>query len=262
MPFNAAGLYSLPQAAFVPGSVISSTAMNSDLSDIATALTNVKQQLITISGNAPTFEILSAARTYYVRTVPLPVTISIGTPAVVSWSGHGLSVGSAVIFSVIRTRAPIGTGVTITLASPGVVTWTNHGLSINDPIQFDTTGALPTGMSAGTTYFVSAVGFTTSSFQFSATVGGLSINTSVGQSGTHYCEQVGTMPNNINEGTIYYVIAAGFGAGRDVAILQRRQYQAHGGEALGVLGLHRLFHRVIELFAQRHRSSLFNRPAI
>lgn len=214
MPFNTAGLYSLPQAAFVPGSVISSTAMNSDLSDIASALTNVKQQLITIAGGGvPEFEILSANRTYYVRTAPLPLTISIASPAVVTWAGHGLAVGDAVVFSVIRTRAPIALGVTITLATPGVVTWTNHGLSINDPIQFDTTGTLPTGMIAGTTYFVSAVGFTTSSFQFSATVGGVSINTSVAQSGTHYCEQVGTMPTNINEGTIYYVLAAGFTSG-------------------------------------------------
>ena len=42
-------------------------------------------------------------------------------------------------------------------------------------------------------------------------------------------------------------IAAGFGARGDVAVLQRRQHQAQGGQALGVLGLHRLFHRVVEL---------------
>jgi len=39
MPRNGSGSYSLPQAAFVAGTTISSASMNSDLSDIATALT-------------------------------------------------------------------------------------------------------------------------------------------------------------------------------------------------------------------------------
>lgn len=39
MPRNGSGTYSLPQAPFQPGTVISSSAVNSDLSDIATALT-------------------------------------------------------------------------------------------------------------------------------------------------------------------------------------------------------------------------------
>src|ERR1700693_12894 len=39
MPRNGTGTYSLPQAAFVPGTTISSSAVNSDLSDIASALT-------------------------------------------------------------------------------------------------------------------------------------------------------------------------------------------------------------------------------
>ena len=40
MPRNGSGIYSLPQAAFVPGTTISSSAVNSDFSDIATALTD------------------------------------------------------------------------------------------------------------------------------------------------------------------------------------------------------------------------------
>jgi len=39
MPRNGSGTYGLPQTAFVAGTTISSAAMNSDLSDIATALT-------------------------------------------------------------------------------------------------------------------------------------------------------------------------------------------------------------------------------
>ena len=76
------------------------------------------------------------------------------------------------------------TTVTISIASPGVVTWTNHGLPAGRKIIFQTTGALPTGITANTTYFVSATGLTANTFQFSATNGGASINTSGTQSGT------------------------------------------------------------------------------
>lgn len=74
--------------------------------------------------------------------------------------------------------------VTISIASPGVVTWTAHGLSANQPIVFSTTGALPTGLTAGTRYYVIGSSITTNTFQVSTTPGGTAINTSGTQSGT------------------------------------------------------------------------------
>lgn len=73
--------------------------------------------------------------------------------------------------------------VTITIASPGVVTWTAHGFTAGTPIVLSTTGALPTGLTAGTTYYI--VTPLTNTFQLSATPGGAAINTSGTQSGTH-----------------------------------------------------------------------------
>lgn len=73
---------------------------------------------------------------------------------------------------------------TISIASPGVVTWTSHGLLANDPVKFSTTGALPTGLTAGTTYYVKTV-LTADTFTLSATSGGTVIATSGSQSGTH-----------------------------------------------------------------------------
>lgn len=73
--------------------------------------------------------------------------------------------------------------VTVSSASPGVVTWTAHGMSDGDPVVFTTTGALPTGLSANTTYYV--VSATADMFQVSATQGGAPINTSGSPSGTH-----------------------------------------------------------------------------
>lgn len=77
--------------------------------------------------------------------------------------------------------------VTITIASPGVVTWNFHGLSTGTPVVFTTTGALPTGITAGTTYYVIAVDAST--FQiatsFANALAGTAVNTSGSQSGTH-----------------------------------------------------------------------------
>lgn len=73
---------------------------------------------------------------------------------------------------------------TVTIASPGVFTRVNHGLYSGDKIIFETTGALPTGLSAETWYYV--VQPTGDTFQVAATKDGTAINTSGTQSGTHY----------------------------------------------------------------------------
>lgn len=82
--------------------------------------------------------------------------------------------------------------VTITIASPGVVTLIGHGLAANTPVLFTTTGALPTGLSVNTIYYVRNA--TTDTFELSETSGGASINTSGTQSGTH------TLYSNPNKG--------------------------------------------------------------
>jgi hypothetical protein len=70
------------------------------------------------------------------------------------------------------------TAVTISVASPAVVSWTGHGLIANMGIVFSGTGIIPTGITAGTTYYVSATALNANDFQISATIGGASINTS------------------------------------------------------------------------------------
>jgi len=75
---------------------------------------------------------------------------------------------------------------TITIASPGLVTVTGgHGLSIGSPVSFSTTGSLPTGLTAGTTYYVLSSGFTATTFQVALTPGGTAIVTTGTQSGVH-----------------------------------------------------------------------------
>lgn len=148
------------------------------------------------------------------------VTISIASPGVVTWNSHPFVAGERLR---LTTTGALPTGLTaatqdyyvspaalgtnsftvgtkartpficsMTIASPGVVTTLDntgagvaHGLSAGEVVVFDTTGALPTGVTAGTPYYVIATGLTTSAFQFSATLGGAAVNTSGSQSGTH-----------------------------------------------------------------------------
>lgn len=77
--------------------------------------------------------------------------------------------------------------VTITIATPGVVSWTAHGLENGQRVQITTSGALPTGLTASTTYFVAGKG--TDDFKLSTTLAnaaaGTYIATSGSQSGVH-----------------------------------------------------------------------------
>ncbi|MCC7443187.1 MAG: hypothetical protein IT285_16260, partial [Bdellovibrionales bacterium] len=77
--------------------------------------------------------------------------------------------------------------VTITNASPGVFTVASTtGYYNGMPITFSTTGALPTGLTALTTYYVTNLGVDgAGKYRVSATLGGADVNTSSAGSGTH-----------------------------------------------------------------------------
>jgi hypothetical protein len=72
---------------------------------------------------------------------------------------------------------------TISQASPAVVTCNGHGLADDQEILFQTSGALPDPLVAGTHYFVVYVGVNT--FNISLTAPGSTIDTTSAGSGTH-----------------------------------------------------------------------------
>jgi hypothetical protein len=72
--------------------------------------------------------------------------------------------------------------VTISIASPAVITVPNS-CAANQAIVFQSSGALPTGLTAGTVYYVISAGLSTTSFEVSTSVGGGAVNTSGTQSG-------------------------------------------------------------------------------
>ena len=103
-----------------------------------------------------------------------------GTKYKLRMAGEYLQTETAGVWSNLKRG-----DVTITIASPAVVSLTSHGLVAGSAISFETTGALPTGITAGTKYYVIATGLTANAFQFSATLGGSAVTTTGTQSGTH-----------------------------------------------------------------------------
>lgn len=99
---------------------------------------------------------------------------------------EGIVMAKAGARAKARLTATIGT-FTVTIAAPGVFTLTAHGLATGDAVTLATTGALPTGLTAGTTYFVVKIDADT--FNLATTLANAlaatKITTSGSQSGVH-----------------------------------------------------------------------------
>jgi hypothetical protein len=72
--------------------------------------------------------------------------------------------------------------VALSIGSPCVANLASHGLVVGDTCQFFTTGALPSGITAGQTYYVASV-IDGDNFTFSATKGAAPVDTTGTQSG-------------------------------------------------------------------------------
>lgn len=76
--------------------------------------------------------------------------------------------------------------VTISVADPAVITWNGHGQQAGQPIVFSNDGgALPTGLTAGTVYYILEDGLTENSFTVSTEVGGTAVETTGAGTGTN-----------------------------------------------------------------------------
>jgi hypothetical protein len=94
---------------------------------------------------------------------------------------------------------------TMTIASPCVVTLASNGFSPGQAVRFTTTGALPTGIVAGTTYYAgNMVGSTFNLYdtEANAITGGATgrVDTSGSQSGTQTCEHAARISANPTSG--------------------------------------------------------------
>ena len=185
-----------------PGSVTTSGAHGFSSGDLiyisgVVGMTQVNNRLFTItSTGANTFTIgvntsaytaYSSAGTASPSSVPFFTTTAASSSVTVTLQDHGLSAGGSIVFPLTTTLQK--STVTITNASPAVVTWlfpvAGHGMSGGETIVFTTTGTLPSGLTAGTTYYVLAAGITATTFRVSVTPGGTAINTGSAGSGIH-----------------------------------------------------------------------------
>jgi hypothetical protein len=147
-------------------------------------------ELIGVNGIDGWILTLATNELLQVKTLTDVVTISIATPSVLTSEAHGLTAGDRVQlttngllpdgFDLVTTYYVLSSGLTadefqlsltnggapvaareegaitctMTIADPVVVSKTAHGLIPGDVIQLQTTGALPTGLSTLTDYYV------------------------------------------------------------------------------------------------------------
>ena len=116
-----------------------------------------------------------------------------GVTAVPLWvAGGSFTAGSYAI--LLKSGA-----ATVSIASPGIWTQVAHGLAQDQPVKISTAGTLPTGVVAGTQYYVTPL--TADTYTLAATPGGGAIATTGAQSGIH------TITSQV--GDLYYTAIGG-----------------------------------------------------
>lgn len=134
------------------------------------------------------------AQTFSVQSVVTGTSNTAGT----NWTDvASLSTGTAVAGTKIINTGfsnTVGTAtVTITIATPGVITWTAHGLVTGSPVVFTTTGALPTGITAGTTYYaITTATLGLNTFQIATSPANAQAGTAITTTGSQSGTQTGT----------------------------------------------------------------------
>lgn len=155
-------------------------------------------------------EKLIADLTLTVGTPQTQVTISVASPAVVTWANHGLQANDPVMFGAPRDRK----AAVFAFSPADKITAAGHGFAAGDPVRFLTTGTgLPVNFASATTYYVIASGLTADDFLVSTTRGGAAVNIVDAGDGANYVERYTTLPTGIVRGTVYYVRAANLTAG-------------------------------------------------
>lgn len=100
---------------------------------------------------------------------------------------NGSAVSRSTYANLFTKISPLIGSFTVTIATPAVVTLSGHGFFTGDSVYLTTTGALPTGLTANTLYYVIEVNSTTFRLATSRANAraGTAINTTGSQSGVH-----------------------------------------------------------------------------
>lgn len=146
--------------------------------------TNNVRLAVGADGTVLTADAASAAGLKWTAPLTNPMS-SVGDVIVGGTSGATTRLPTSLLGDVAAEAA--SATVTMTIATPAVVTLSAHGLVTGDKVYLTTTGALPTGLTASTTYYVIWVSSSTFNLatSYANAVAGTKIATSGSQSGTH-----------------------------------------------------------------------------
>ena len=182
------GIYLLGQQWWIAHSGDGSVNRSDDGSTFSTTLASVYESLIFNAGDSATIKQLKGVT---VMTEKMPADGQV----ILKFRIDGRNVWRTIFSHTTDNSLSHGAinqepkitplTATVSIASPAVVSSTAHGLVRGERFYFTTTGALPTGISAKTVYYVIAAGFTADQFEFAETEDGSAVNTSGSQSGTH-----------------------------------------------------------------------------
>jgi microcystin-dependent protein len=211
--------------------IITVAANGAETIDGAPTVTLFPGESITVGSTGASWYVPAS----YVNASPLGTVIESAlrsSPSAAWLRADGTAYSRTTYASLFSAIVPSLGTFTVTLASPGVFTLNSHGLVAGDQVYFTTTGALPTGLSANTLYYVISAGLTTNAFEVSATRGGAAVNTSGSQSGTHTAR---VCPWGLGDGSTTFNVpdrrgAGGIGSGTGSGLTARPLGQFVGEE--------------------------------
>lgn len=136
-----------------------------------------------------------------------------GVPVQASATNNNAPAGYVGEYLSNSSDVTITNTVTITIATPAVITQTAHGYKALTPVYFHSTGALPTGINAFTTYYITAGTVTANTYQLSTTLALALAGTSIATSGTQSGVQSSNAGDILSSGGNFDVIGLQLNAG-------------------------------------------------
>lgn len=180
------------------------STLNGSTTSLAIVTKNISEAT-TVSATAATgtinFDVTTQSVLYYTAAATGDWTINVRGNSSTSLNSI-LGIGQSITLAFLAQNQNIAAAtVTITIANPAVFTKSGTLPANGTPVAFSTTGALPTGLTAGTIYYVVNASGTT--FNVSTTVGGSTVVTSGTQSGTQTATFYGLFNNVLQiDGTV------------------------------------------------------------
>jgi len=205
-------------AAGNPNGSITTDGANWTISDVADGTSflfdlnslGITQRTLTVPDASGILILDTATQTLTNKTIIASGTI---TPSqtvgiVGTTTNNNVQAGSLGEFVTSKCPGPSTTAtITVTIASPAVVTWSGHPFSGTAPradacpVVFTTTGALPTGITAGTNYWVVPTTISGNTFSIATSIANAISETKVNTSGTQSGTHTGTAGTVLSTGT-------------------------------------------------------------